>query len=540
MLTNHSLTSHNVRRLQAILVPSLGDVIFVSTLAVLIFGIGNGLLYDGDIGYHIRAGEEILKSWKVPTHDIFSFHSPAIPWTAHEWLAEIIFALAYEFSGLTGVVILASLLLAATPCLLFFHLTQKDPRLFLIAVTMLLATATTASHWLARPHVFSLLFTMIWYRLLDQFQFANQNKLYFLPLTMIFWVNLHGGYFFGLLLIGVYACGNLLSSFSTPPGESRQQRQKFIVLLSCLALTMVACGVNPRGYDLLLFPLKLTSDRFIMDNVVEFLSPNFHEPLPFKYMFLATMGLAVVARSRLNLIECGMLMLLSYMALYSARYMSLYGIIVAPIFLKCLVGAIESLPGWIISFLHTRDANLASINQRVHGHFWPIGMILLILALGLSGNLKLTFDEKRFPVAAVNFLLREPISGRMFNHDEFGDYLAFAAWPEYRVFIDGRSDMYGEGWINAYLQIANVQPGWRETLSRNGISWVIYDTHSALSAALATDAAWQPIYSDQVATIFLMRNQEHAAILKKYPAVEIAFAKKNLPNQSPSQLNSPH
>ena len=76
------------------------------------------------------------------------------------------------------------------------------------------------------------------------------------------------------------------------------------------------------------------------------------------------------------------------------------------------------------------------------------------------------FDEKVFPVAAVEFLKREPIAGNMFNNDEFGDYIIFTAWPAYRVYIDGRSDMYGEKYGGDYLKIADVQPGWKEILKK--------------------------------------------------------------------------
>ena len=71
-----------------------------------------------------------------------------------------------------------------------------------------------------------------------------------------------------------------------------------------------------------------------MDRVAEFLSPNFHEVLPFKYMLLAAMAALALARSSLNVIEIGLLTLLSYMALYSVRHVSLFAIIAAPILLN--------------------------------------------------------------------------------------------------------------------------------------------------------------------------------------------------------------
>lgn len=525
MASDLQSASQGMRRVITSGLPSIGSMVFVSILMVLVFGIGNGLLYDGDTGYHIRTGEEILKHWRVPAHDIFSFHLPPLKWTAHEWLSQVILAAVYKFSGLTGIVILFAFLLAATHWLLYFILTLKSANLTLVTLTTLLATATSSSHWLARPHVFSLLFTTVWYHMLDRFQYDNRATLPYLPIMMIFWVNLHGGYFFGLVLICLYFGGNLLSSICSPPQESKQHQKKAKTLFAYLILTVAACGINPLGFEILLFPLKLTSDRFLMDRVIEFLSPNFHEALPFKYMLLATIGAVALSRAPLNLIECGLLLLLSYMALYSARYMSLFAIIVAPLLLKSGDSALGNLPAPVGRFLQTRNRNLAEIDKKTHGYVWPICATLLIIGLALGGSLQFTFDEKRFPVAAVKFLNRELITGNMFNNDEFGDYIIFSAWPKYRVFMDGRSDMYGEKLGSAYLQVANVRPGWKEILARNNISWVIFDTKSALTAALNGDLDWRPIYTDEVATIFVKKIADHAPLLAKYPAVELTITK---------------
>jgi len=75
------------------------------------------------------------------------------------------------------------------------------------------------------------------------------------------------------------------------------------------------------------------------------------------------------------------------------------------------------------------------------------------------------------------------------------------------------------------LQVANVLPGWKEILAQNRITWVIFDTNSALTAALGDDQDWQPIYTDQVATIFIKKNADHGPLLEKYPAVDLRFSK---------------
>ena len=496
-------------------------MVFVAVLFVLIFSSGQGLLGDGDTGYHIRTGEVILQSWHVPTQDIYSFHTPPLKWTAHEWLSEIIMALFFTNFGLTGVVIFFAFLLAITHWLLYRTLRTRSDDILLCTGITLLATATSSTHWLARPHVFSLLLTVIWCHCLNRFQQKTDYTPTFLPAVMLLWVNLHGGYFIGIVLVTVYLVGNIFYSFFGPPEQSEQYRKRGKTLLLILAGSVMACLANPYGVEILWFPLRVTSDRFVMDRVTEFMSPNFHDVLPFKYMLLCLIGLLALSRTALNLIEVVLITLLSYMALYSGRHVSLFAIIVAPLLLKTGESVVRTLPNHILSIYEKRNRNLAAIDARLWGYFWPVFGSFLVVGLAAVGSLRFQFSEKIFPVHAADFIRNEVITGKMFNNDEFGDYMIFSLWPAYHVFMDGRSDMYGEKFGADYLKIANVQPGWKDTLKSYGIDWVVFDTQSALSAALQEQTDWQPIYSDIVATIFVRRDHAHESLLAKYPSVNV-------------------
>ncbi|MGH8546830.1 MAG: hypothetical protein ACREX3_25100, partial [Gammaproteobacteria bacterium] len=217
-----------------------------------------------------------------------------------------------------------------------------------------------------------------------------------------------------------------------------------------------------------------------------------------------------------SVIELTLVLLLSYMALYSARHVSLFAVVVAPILLRNTESILNQLPDRFLQFYKTRIRNLTRIDANLKGYLWPISSVLLIMGLAAAGTLRYRFSEKAFPVAAVEFLKKEPIAGNMFNNDEFGDYLIFAAWPAYRVFMDGRSDMYGEKYGSAYLRVANAQRGWKDVFEKYDITWVLFDTESPLTAALEEQRDWQAIYSDRVATIFVKKVPEHESLLAKY------------------------
>ena len=521
MIRERSIPTRSSSVLRQVFLPSIGNIIFISLAVVLSISSGQGLLGDGDTGYHIRTGEIILQTFSVPNHDPYSFHRPPLPWTAHEWLAAVIMALIFRAYDLTGIVIFFALLLCLTHWLLFQSLRSRSEDIILCIFITLIATASSAIHWLARPHAFSLLFLVIWCHLLYRFQYAGSTALKYCPLLMIFWVNVHGGFIIGIVLIAVYLAGNVCYVLTTQ-GPVEEYARKIKLLALVLVGTIAASVLNPIGPDILLFPFRVASDRFIADHVIEFLSPNFHEPLPFKYMLLAMIGALALSRSPLTLIEAALVLLLCYMALYSARHISLFAIVVAPILLKSVQHVLLRLPDHLLEAYRRRTENLALMDRSVKGYLWPIVVISVIFAMAAFGKLNYRFSDKKFPVAAVEFMKRHPITGNMFNSDEFGDYVIFAAWPTYRVFMDGRSDMYGEKYGRDYLRAAHVLPGWKTVFEKYDISWVLFDTKSPLTAALQEQRDWQAIYSDSVATILVKKVPVHRPLLDKYPSVSIA------------------
>jgi hypothetical protein len=144
-------------------------------------------------------------------------------------------------------------------------------------------------------------------------------------------------------------------------------------------------------------------------------------------------------------------------------------------------------------------------------------MVCFFLAMG---KIEYEFDEKLKPVKAVDFLKKENLKGNMFNNDEFGDYIIYAAWPKYKVFIDGRLDMYGSSRIKEYLKVASLQPGWEKVLEKYNIHWIIYNTDSALSTFLLGNKDWRLIYADKVANIFVKNIPENRPIIDKYSGVK--------------------
>jgi hypothetical protein len=496
--------------------PSLADMLFLSIFIYLSLTKGMALLKDCDTGYHIRAGEWIISHLSVPHHDMFSFLTPPLPWTAHEWLSEIIMALIHGAFGLTGVVLFFTGILALVSMLLFRMLKYEGGNILLAVFIVLLVTISSQVHWLARPHVFSLLIFLVWYWILEEYRLHGTNRLYLLPPIMLLWVNLHGGYLAGFMLLAIYLLGELPDCYS-PEGEKRSQaRQRLKTLSIATAICVPVSCINPYGYHILLFPFNLVSNKLIMDSVSEFMSPNFHEPTPFKYLLLFLVTVLAFSRERLRLVELLLLLVFLNMSLFSVRHIPLFAIVSAPILMRQADLILKSSPNRFAALFEKKARNIAAIDVTSGGILWPIAAICAMVWLAAAGNIQHGFDPKTKPVAAANFIEKANLAGNMFNNDEFGDYVIYAAWPRYKVFFDGRSDMYGTSRLKEYMKVTSFEDGWEKTLDKYRINWIFFNTDSRLTRFLKERKDWVLIYQDKVASIFIRNTEGNRLIIDKY------------------------
>lgn len=512
----------NKRHLKQNLLPSVADLFFTTVLFSLFFTSRPTLLSDGDTGYHIRAGEYIIRTRSVPAADMFSLHTPPIPWTAHEWLSEVCMAAVHQSLGMTGIVAFSALLLAGTTYLLFKILQGHQTNILIATAVTTLTVISSQIHWLARPHLFSFLLMVIFQYLVESWHCNRGNRLYLLPPIMLLWVNLHGGFVGGFILLGAYLVGNLASLPSLEPVARAALLQKLRHLSLAIGACMAACLINPYGYQILLFPFQLVSDGLMMDSVSEFQSPFVHRWLPFNYLLLLLMATFALSRKRIEPTELVLIIIFTYMALYSVRYIPLFALVTAPILTRKFNECKGESSGMVASFFRERSEKFSRIDGRATGPLWPATAVFTVAAAIYSGQLSHAFDKSRNPVDACDFLMQAKISGNMFNSDEFGDYLIYRSYPAYKVFIDGRLDMYGSLLLREYHQVINFEPGWEGVLDKYGVTWILFDSNSRFSRFLLKNRGWALIYSDPVANIFVRKLPQHEHLTAKHRAVKPA------------------
>jgi hypothetical protein len=506
--------------------PSLTDFAFLMPVAFL-FGRMNGvktLLGDCDTGWHIRTGEWILAHGWVPSRDIFSFSKPGAPWFAWEWLTDVFFAKLNAFGGLQAVVLFCILLLSITFTGVFFQVRRKANPIVAISVTIL-AAAASSIHWLARPHLFTLFFLVLFYAALERVRagrtrLAGIPYLVILPVVTVLWTNLHGGFFVGALMIAAFGAGELLtiafsadSSLRVPAW--RHARAYFLSSFACMAASLL----NPYTYHLHVHMAQYLRDPFNSQHIAEFLSPTFHHPMA---MFLETMLVLSVAAaiwhaSRGRFAEPLLMVVWAHGSLLAARNIPIFMIAAAPPVAAAIQEWLLLLPqirvaAWLRNAgerFNTVAAETGQVESIGRWHLVSAAGVLLVAALLYAPHppqkFRSEFDPKSYPAGALASLGRDP-GAHIFTHDEWGDYLI---WTGHKVFVDGRSDFYGDDFEEHYIDVLNVKYGWEKTLGRFGVDTILMPPSAPLTGALKESSRWQVVYDDGIALVF--RSTQKAA-----------------------------
>ncbi|HEV7128853.1 MAG TPA: hypothetical protein VGN32_15595 [Ktedonobacterales bacterium] len=528
-------------RIVAWLLPSLADTVFALCLLGVVFVLqGKALGQDGDIGWHIQLGLRTING-NLPRLDSFSSTAYGHPLVGMEWLAEVCYAIAWRLAGLNGVVTLAGILIAVTSAGILIALRARGTPLLLALPLALLAIALTSIHWVARPHLFSFPLTLWWSEWLWRYwRDGKRWRLWAFPLVMVLWVNLHGGFLTGLILLGTAVVVALL--FPKSRGKATL-RALTLTLAGCL----VATFANPWGWSWIGYFAAYFADPLISANTQELQSPDFHSLVGRLFLGLLLLLAATWIGSRrpvdnanttraaaatgttgpepLALAIAGVWTVL---ALSAIRAVPLWALVVTPLLAESLTSLTQRAlhpaeSSWARRWLRRawrRSERLDATERRVGRGVWAAVALAFTLAVALNGGrlpgahqvaLAATFPATVFPVQAVDRLKQQGLpAGNGFNTVQWGGYLEYAL-PQDRVFIDSRSDFYGPRILRDYLLIIDVAPGWQRTLDLYHVRWALLPSDIALTQVLQTSGAWscQPMDSTHLAVLCLRISLDH-------------------------------
>lgn len=493
--------------------PSAADLIFVALLAVLVFTpLSVRLLGDAGIGWHVRTGQQILATHAIPRVDPFSSTMAGKPWFAWEWLYDVVVGQLESTLGLNGVVWFNAIVIAAAFAGCFRVLLRRGTDLFVALILVLLAISASMIHFLARPHVVSWLFTLAWFATLDACERGDSKRraLWALPLLMLLWVNLHGGFLIGFVLLAIFWLGAMWSWLTANQGQLEEALQKLAARRRALdlagigLLSAAASLINPYGWKLHGHVYAYLSNRFLMDHIDEFRSPDFHGVAQKCFLVLLLITLtAVAARGRdLRLSAVLTILFATYAGLYASR-----NIPVSSILLVMVIGPLSTIP-----LARRFSAKMQAVDSNFRGHAWPIVAIAVTFLIAVNGGslgsaklMDAHFGPQRMPVAAVNYLEHNAVPGPVLGPDYWGGYFIYRMYSKMQVVVDDRHDLYGAGFFKSYLKMVRLEPGWEEFLREHPAEYVVLPRDAALTSMLLVSARWKQLYGDEVAVVFESR-----------------------------------
>jgi hypothetical protein len=522
---------------------------FVALLSLLAFTVLSvRLLGDAGIGWHIRTGQLIVATHAIPRVDPFSSMAGQ-PWFAWEWLYDVVAGWLDRAAGLNGVVLFTALIIAGLFAWTFRLLLRRGTNVLVALILVLLAVSAAMIHFQARPHVVSWLFTVVWFWILEsgEKKWAGSYSgsfhpdpdspdsdshgswpLWMLPLLMLVWVNVHGGFLIGFALLAIYWAGAVWQWFSLKEDRFEGALQKIeagrrVRKLALIGiLSAAATLVNPYGFKLHVHIYRYLSNRFLMDHIDEFQSPNFHYVAQkcFAGLLLLTL-VALAAKRRAFSASQGLIVLFAvYAGLYAARNIPVSSLLLILVIGPCLSDGMERLAEMLSgrgSIVRWGGLAFTSFLQRMKGielslpgHLWAIAAVVLTCwiaahggRLGTTPLMDAHFDAKRFPVHAVDYLEKQGVQGALVGPDYWGGYLIYRLYPRVRMVVDDRHDFYGEEFLKSYLKMVHVEPGWEDFLEQHPAGWVVVPKDSALANMLAETPDWQRAYGDDVAVVFV-------------------------------------
>jgi hypothetical protein len=336
---------------------------------------------------------------------------------------------------------------------------------------------------------------------------------------MLLWVNLHGGFLLGFVLLGAYLVGGGIQYFTCP--EQREAIGRWLQRLWLVGvLSLLASFVNPYGYKLHLHIYRYLSDRFLMNHVNEFLSPDFHGAAQqcFAVILLVTIAALASARRKHQPARLLVILLAAYSGLYASRNLPvssmLLTLIVAPQLSETVAQAGENaaIAPWLralFSRLQSFGARMEKVELHFQGHLWLVLVFFLGLWACMHGGklgsvqlLNAHFDDKRFPVEAAEVIARRDIREPIFCPDLWGGYLIYRLYPQTKVLVDDRHDLYGDQFFKDYLKVVFVQPDWSKVLDEKHVDWVLVEKNSSLGTILEQTLGWKLIHEDGTAVLF--------------------------------------
>lgn len=510
MTNRHQIAATSTRSLQI-------DHLLLAVVLLAVFVLVNVRpIPPNDFWWHMKAGEVIVQTQRIPNVDEFSFTMPAKTYDSYAqfWLAESLFYVLHRLGGMPLLIFAHGLAVTLAYGFLFAASAQVSGWRSSI-LGLLFAVALGFTNWSIRPQglVLPLAGLLIWC-IVHSFRRQRWKALLAAPPIMLVWANSHGSWTIGALLLGIWFLARLVAA-TVSCSDFRAFIRQMAFPASLTFASLVAVLANPRGPRIFSYVWSMASDPVSQSFGTEWVSPMLKDPLGAVFFagFLLCSVVLMVSPRRPDVFELCTYLVFAVLALRMIRAILWFGMVMAPTLALHLDGLFLELRQRLCVSHHSRPApDRRTLNAAILG-------VLIVVALcstpWIKPHLPIRKDLRELvsaetPVAAVDFLMTSQLGPDVFNGPGFGSYLIWAASPTYRVYIDTRFELYTLDLVGEYFWISAAREDWEDMLSRRGVDTMLLSqkSESALIRAAAQSSLWHQLYADDRAVIFV-RNGEH-------------------------------
>jgi len=492
------------------------SLVLILLFALLVISQINTIV-DSDIWCHFKTGEYIVKNLNVPQVDIFSYTLENRAWIDHEWLSQVLFYVIFAKFSWLGINILKAIVISSCFLIPLFFIIFKYKKFIYAILFILLSVLAFGYRSFARPEIFSYLLLCLFFYMLE-----DERKIHMLPLLQVLWVNLHGYFILGPILIFLYSLGELIS------GSKIKAKRLGMVFV----LAIPACFINPYFYKGAFYPIKIlagifTEQRLYMQSIQELMMPvnaGFG-----RYIFFWILAILSSVTFLVNLKKAKMQHILIFLGAFMASYAAMRNM---PVFI------FMAMP---LAVINLNEARLTK-NITERNHYAVCILIILAAVYFFTSNRYYVFTKQSAfrnteskmtglltPSKACDFLEKNNIKGRMFNSIDFGHYISYRFYPEKRVFVDVRTELYKHDFYKSYQRAQNY-PGEWESLQRKynfdvALLRHIFSGTERILKYLYNNKEWALVYYDENSAIFLRDAPGNKKAIEKF---RINFSKKKI------------
>ena len=495
-----------------------------------------------DFWWHIAVGREIVATGQIPTVDTFSFTMNGTPYPSYQafWLMEVALYGVYSLGGPALVVFVHSLVITSAYAILLWLSRRISGSWRSAAFATLFAAALGLNDWNVRPQAVAFPLAALFLLAIHAYRRKPQRRwLIVFPLGMMLWVNCHGTFPIGLLLIGLWLADEAWNILKVQLLESKWPALRpLIAPTAALLAATVACLANPRGTGILAYVSGISANPVIQNLVPEWAAPSLGSLAGKLFLGGLLLASAILALSPRRPSAFQLLSFLAFagLGLKTSRGSIWFGIVMAPTLAEHLAQIGKAVSqresekarkrgGEQATILHSP---FSTLHSPLPTHHSPLSIQtllnailagLLLVGAGLSlpwfkdlwpmSPSKAGLISAETPVAATDFLLQEHLPGPVFHNMAYGSYLIWAAQPEYPVFVDSRIELYSpEIWFD-YLKISAGQGDWEERLQMYGIHTLMLSRQEqpGLVRAATESPHWKRVYEDTTTLLLVQESR---------------------------------